>query len=240
MLRPALTIVYRGANGREQRADALSITVVTRDGKYVIAYVSSGTMLFLTMDRIINIELSTAFFCPWCDQNIEKQRPCNEVDGEKVLGTVTVDLKTGDVVHTEIDDAEVKAKDIEVRVPLNTRSPDIVECEQVCDKGANTSNVPIKQPNTEAPSKPEREPQADNDENEYKDAGDAGGVLGVDLLTDDDGCEDYEEDGKPHKNYIKVPCPVCGKKETDGVGSGPTHSDYVCDCGHKFQVKDGR
>ena len=138
MLRPSLTVVYRGADGREQRADALSISIVTRNGKYVIAYVSSGSLQTIRQQDLFKIEVSEASSCPWCDQNIEGNTPCNEAE-----------------------------------------------------KGVTGVSSAIKQPNTEALSKPECEPQAI----ESKDVGDKEAVIGPVLGVDDSGCEAEDKDG---------------------------------------------
>ena len=130
MLRPSLTVVYRGADGREQRADALSITVVTS--------VSSGGLYTIKPEDLFKIEVSEASFCPWCDQNIEGNTPCNEAE-----------------------------------------------------KGVTGVSSAIKQPNTEALSKPECEPQAI----ESKDVGDKEAVIGPVLGVDDSGCEAEDKDG---------------------------------------------
>lgn len=98
MLRPSITMTYENDIGREVDVDVNNIQIVIDEGRYKIAYVSSGTIYFILPERVVNLKMGgKAHWCPWCDQNIEGQRPCGEpepiVDVEKDIPVPGEQLK---------------------------------------------------------------------------------------------------------------------------------------------------
>ena len=82
--RPGITVTYLNESNQECTADALSVAIATKQGRYVYTYISSGGVYTVEWDKMVAIRMASKdiTWCPWCDGQLNST-PCDEVIKEE-------------------------------------------------------------------------------------------------------------------------------------------------------------